>query len=64
MRDDHVAWTLCGAVEEGGAAAVEAVGPRHAHLGPVGEEHVVLEHRHTKRMWGLGGAAEDGFPGV
>lgn len=49
-----MAWHICGTVEKGRVAAVEAIGPDHTHLGPVSEENMIFKQSYPKRMWRLG----------
>jgi len=58
-----MSWFLRGAVEEGRVAAVEAVGSYDAHLGQVGEEHVVLKRGDAERVWHLGSTVDHRFSG-
>lgn len=53
---------LCGTIEKGWVAAIEAIGSDHTHLGPVSEENVILKHSYPKWMWRLGCSIEDYFP--
>ena len=55
--------SVCRPEKKHRVTAIKAIGADHAHLGPVGEEGVILEDREAKGLRDLKTSIQHNFPG-